>query len=95
MRKVLVVGIIVMFLGLSIQPSIGTEIPERIEVEPKDYMFQTIIDIANNPEIKDLLEQTKYELIQINNNRDIYPKILFKNPRLFRYLIVTKSRLTY
>ena len=42
-KKGLIVGIIVLFIGVSVQPGMGTEIPDKIEVEPKDYLFQTII----------------------------------------------------
>ena len=62
-----VVGITILFLGVGIQPAIATVESKEdfIDVEPKDYLFQTIIDIANNPDVKDihsLLE--RYQVIQ-------------------------------
>ena len=59
--KTLVVGVIVLFLGVAVQPSIATVQPEQeINVEPKDYLFQIIINIANNPNVKGLFKQTKF-----------------------------------
>ena len=36
------------------------------ETETKDYMFQTIIDILNNPNVKALLDSNKGCLIDFN-----------------------------
>jgi hypothetical protein len=61
-----VVGITILFLGVGIQPAIATVTPTKVvDFEPKDYLFQTIIDITNNPDVKDihsLLES--YRVIQ-------------------------------
>ena len=64
-NKTLVVGVIVLFLGVGIQPSITTVQPrsekavqikeKTIDVKPKDYLLQTITNISNNPDVKDLL----------------------------------------
>ena len=46
---ILAIGITILFLGLVIQPSIATiQQEEKINVEPKDYLFRTIIDIDGN-----------------------------------------------
>jgi hypothetical protein len=91
-----VVGITILFLGLAIQPSIATVQPveKTIDVEPKDYLFQTIIDIANNPNVKNLFEQNKYDSFKVDINRSVYRKLLLRNPRLFRSLIFTKPSLS-
>jgi len=68
---------------------------EIIDVEPKDYLFQTIIDIANNPDVKELLEQYDNNLFKVDIDRSVSRKIFFKNPRMFRSLIFTKPSLTY
>ena len=93
MKKVLVIGVILLFIGVSVQPSMGTDVPEKIEVEPKDYLFQTIVDISNNPEVKELFEQVKDKgivFISDYNFRNVYLKLLFRNPRLFCSLLFTK-----
>ena len=59
------VAVIILFLGLAIQPSVAVQPETDIDIEPKDYLFQTIIDIANNPDVKDIhyfLES--YQVIQ-------------------------------
>jgi len=94
--KTLVVGVIVLFIGVAVQPGIATVQPEveTIDVEPKDYLFQTIIDIANNPDVKKLLEQYDDDLFKVDLDRGIYRKILFRNPRLFLNMIFTKPSLS-
>ncbi len=94
--KGLAVAVILLFLGVGIQPAIATVEPKEdfIDIEPKDYLFQTIIDIANNPDVKELLEQYKYNLFKIDIDRSIYRKIFFRNPRLFFNTIFTKPSMT-
>ena len=96
MKKGLVVGIIVLFLGVSIQPSLSAEIPDKIEVEPKDYLFQTIIDIANKPKVKELLEQYNYDIIKSDlKGKSLFLKLLFKKPKLFFDIFFTKPSITH
>ena len=96
MRKVLVLCIIVLFLGVSVQPSMGTDIPDKIEVEPKDYLFQTIIDIANNPDVKELFEQYNYNIFTSDyKGKDLLLQLLFKKPRFFFDMFFTKPSITH
>ena len=93
--KSLVVGVIVLFVGVGIQPAIATVKQEtEIEIEPKDYLFQTIIDIANNPEVKELLEKYKYDLFKIDIDRKIYRKLFLRNPRLMFNTLFSKPSIT-
>jgi hypothetical protein len=99
-KNALVVGVILLFIGVAVQPSIAvnpfSSDNEEVEIEPKDYLFQTIIDIANNPEIKELLEQYNHKIITSNyNNKGVFSKVLFNNPRLFLDMLFTKSSITY
>jgi len=99
------IGITILFLGLAIQPSVATVQPriekeiqteeKIIDIEPKNYLFQTIIDIANNPEVKNLLEQHHNELFNVNIDRSVYRKLLLRNPRLFSSLLFTKPSMTH
>jgi hypothetical protein len=95
--KTLVVGITILFLGVGIQPVVAIIEPEEdiIDVEPKDYLFQTIIDIANNPDVKNLLEQYDNDLFKVEIDRSVYRKLFLRNPRLFRSFIITKPCVTY
>jgi len=89
--KELTIGVILLFIGLAIQPSIATIQPKEIDIEPKDYLFQTIIDIANNPDVKKLFEQNDNGLFKVDIDRNIYRKIFFRYPRLFSSLIFSKQ----
>jgi len=95
LSKGLAVAVILLFIGLAIQPSVAVQPEEQIDVEPKDYLFQTIINIANNPDVKSLLQQYNYELFKVDIDKSVYRKIFFRNPRLFRSIIFTKPSLTY
>ena len=93
LSKGLAVAVILLLIGLAIQPSVAVQ-PE-VDVEPKNYLFQTIIDIANNQDVKNLLEQQGYDLFKVDIDKSVYRKILFRNPQLLRSIIFTKPSLTY
>jgi hypothetical protein len=92
--KGLVVAVILLFLGLSIQPSVAVQTETDIEIEPKDYLFQTIIDIANNQDVIELLKQYKYDLFSVDIDRSVYRKLFFRNPRLLFNTLFTKPSLS-
>jgi hypothetical protein len=94
--KTLVVGVIVLFIGLGVQPAIATVEPKTdiIDFEPKDYLFQTIIDISNNPDVKELLEQYDTNLFKVDIERSVYRKLLLRNPSLFFNMIFTKPSIS-
>jgi hypothetical protein len=89
--KGLVFGVIVLFIGVAVQPGISSNIKqeEKTNVDPKDYLFQTILDISNNPKVKELFEQYKDDWknnnpIGLNSEyRNVFFKLLVKNPKLF------------
>jgi len=95
--KTLVIGIIVLFLGVGIQPAIASVQPmkEIINENFKGDLFQTIIDIADNPDVKNLIEQYENNLFKVNIDRSIYRKILFRNPILFFNVLLTKPTKTH
>ena len=96
LSKTLVVGVIVLFIGLGVQPAFATFEPQKdIDVETNNYLFQTIIDIANNPEIKKLLEQHHNDLFKVDIDRSVYRKIFFRNPRLLFNMLFNKPSITY
>jgi hypothetical protein len=91
--KGLAVAVILLFVGVGVQPAVATVQPEtEIDIEPKDYLFQTIIEIAKNPDFKNLLEQQSYDLFKIDIDRSICNKILLKSPRMvFSTLFIKPS----
>ncbi|KYK26554.1 hypothetical protein AYK20_08770 [Thermoplasmatales archaeon SG8-52-1] len=97
LNKMLVIGTIVLFLGVGVQPAIATvNTKEKIIFDnSKDYLFQTIIDIANNPDVINLLEQYDNDFVDVDIERSVYRKILFRNPLLFFNLLITKPTNTH
>jgi hypothetical protein len=94
-KKGLVVGIIVLFVGVGVQSAFAVDIPEKEEIEPKDYLFETIIAIANNPDVQDLLEEYEHNFFNFDfNNKYVFRTLLFKNPELLCSMIFTKPVIT-
>ena len=100
-KKFLAAGIIALFIGIGIQPAIANEpivlskITKEEEINTKEYLFQTIIEIANNPEVKDLIDKNKAGLVNFDYNlRNMYLKLLFRNPRTFLSMLFTKPSMT-
>jgi hypothetical protein len=96
--KTLALGIIVLFIGVAIQPGISTNTfqEEKTDVDAKDYLFQTLIAISNNPDVKDLLKQNNQRLFTFDHNyKDIFLQLLFKKPRLLKSMLFTKPKMTY
>lgn len=106
-RKWLVVGIILLFVSISFQPIIAEETVsvekisnyENINFEQaKEYLFQTLVDIFNNPEVKQFLNDHKKDLVTNNNNnygfRNAFQKIYRKNPRLVKSILFTRPKMT-
>ena len=96
MYKTVVVGVILLFLGIGIQPAIAiVELKEEIiDVKPKDFLFQTIIDLINNPDINNLLEQSANDLFKVDIDRSVYRKILIRNPRLMFNMFFNKPSMS-
>ena len=95
-KNSIVLGLIVLFIGVTVQPCIAIVQPEtELDVEPKYYLFQTIIDIANNPEVNILFELYRNDLYRVDVDRSVYRKLLLRNPRLFSSLLFTKPSMTH
>lgn len=94
LSKGLAFAVILLFLGLAIQPSVAVQPETEIDVEPKDYLFQTIIDIANNPEVKEMFEHYDNDLFKFDIDRSVYRKLILRNPRLFFNTLFTKPSMT-
>jgi hypothetical protein len=96
-RKALVYGIIILLIGIAAQHGTATVQIEKNDVEKKDFLFQTIVDIANNEDFKNLLFEDKnngFFLDFDNNMRKVYRNILYQNPDLLSLLFLTKNSLT-
>jgi len=107
MKKIIVIGVIALFICVGFQSAFAVEsnvsvdnIKIEEDIEPKDYLFETIVAIANNPEVKELFEQYKDDwsdyLVNLNfHNRYLFFKILVKNPSLFNSILFTKSVMSH
>ena len=89
-----VMGIVVLLIGVGVQSTFAVDIPEKEEIEPKDYLFETIIAIANNPDVQELLEENKHNINFDFDNKYIFRQLLFKNPELLSSLVFTKPKMT-
>jgi hypothetical protein len=101
-------GIVVLFISVSFQPIIAEKtlsVKKESDYynvdfdEAKEYLFQTLIDISNNPEVKQFLNEHKHALITINNNnydcKNAIQKIRSQNPKLLKLILFTKPKMTY
>ena len=106
--KTLALGIVVLFISVSYQPIIAekttsvekTSDYNNVDFEQaKHYLFQTIIDVSNNPMVKEFLNEHKHDLIINNNNnydfKNAIQKIYSQNPRLLKSIFFTKPKMTY
>lgn len=99
-KKIIVFCVIALFVCVGFQsafatePITSTDIIKEEEIEPEDYLFQTIIDILNNPEVKNLLEQYKFDFFKVDIDRNVYRKLLIRDPRLMFNTLFTKSSLS-
>lgn len=106
--RTLALGIVALFISVSYQPIIA-EKTLSVEKESnndnigfedaKEYLFQTLIDISNNPKVKEFLNEHKLDLITNNNNNYNYEnavkKISLQNPKLLKSIFITKPKMTY
>jgi hypothetical protein len=110
LNKILVVSIVVLFIGIGIHPAFAKHpiestdaimdegIYKATDIDPKDYLFQTIIDITNNQEAKILLESMKIDgsPIKFNYNfRSIYREILLEKPLLLLSIILSRASISH
>ena len=51
--KTIAIILMLMLIGLVFQPVVSTNEIKNKEMEPKKYLFETITDIRNNPDVKD------------------------------------------
>ena len=93
-KKGVVFGIIVLFIGIAIAPSNAVGLPENTNVEPKQYLFQTIIDISNNPDVKELLENNN-DFFTSHFDASLFRKILYRNPLLMFSILYKKPKMTH
>jgi len=100
--KTLVIGVIVLLVGVSVYPAIANEpistvnVSKDEEIGHKEYLFQTIIDICNNPNVKELFSKYNNDIIDSEyNSIRLFFKILFKKPKLLFSIFFCKPEITY
>ena len=93
-----VLGIIILLLGIAVQPGTAKVQTNNINEDEKDILFQTIIDIANNKDLKNLIDIEKNNGFFLDFDykfKNIYRKILFNNPGLLSSLFFTQTTITH
>jgi hypothetical protein len=107
-KKLLIICVIVLFLGVAIAPSINAnvnktlvdlkqkkQIPIFEEPDSKEYLFETIIEIANNPDIKKLSSRYNQNLFIYDfDNKGILKQLFFKNFQQLFSILFKKPSLT-
>ena len=103
--KTLVMSILVILIGVGVYPavaevSISQDNNLRDEkIDAKVYLFQTVIDIFNNPSVKRLLEESKddFNNVFISNtySKNKIKKIIFEKPGLFFSMLFTKPSISH
>jgi len=96
-KKGFTIGIIIIFFIISVKPGIATiQKKEESNIELKNFLFQTIIDTAKNPEVKNLLEQYNHNLFPPDYNyRSVFSQLQLNKPRLLFNILFTKSSITF
>lgn len=114
LKKGLVIGIVFLFIGVGVYPAIAVEpiISNNItqeeefeqveETEAKEYLFQTIIDIANNPDANGLLNQIEDGWKNDNryiswdfNCKSVFQKLLLSKPNILFSILFTETSITH
>ena len=94
-KRFLVVSVIALFIGVAVYPSTATvQQVEDTNEEPKGILFQTIIEISNHQEVRDLIEQYNQNLFT-SNHIDAFPRLLLKESRLPFRIPFTKPSSSY
>jgi hypothetical protein len=96
-RNTLFFGVIFLLIGVIVQPGIASVHPEEeTYTEHKDYLFRTILDIADNQDVKNLLNRYNHKTFTSDYKYiGVFFKIFFNNPRLLPSFIFSKHTLTY
>ena len=90
--KTLVIGITLLFIGLAFQPSVSTIEVKKAETEPKQYLYETIMDIKNNQEINEILNRVKDDW---NSNYRNYINWNYDGKEAFQNLVIKKPYVLY
>jgi len=103
--KNLAICIVVLFIGVGFKPMLAentildgkqSDYNNVDFEEAKEYLFQTIIKISNNPKVKEFLNENKHNLItNYYDCKNAIQKIYSKNPKLLKSILFTKPEMTY
>jgi len=103
--KTFALGIVALFICVSYQPIIAektTSVDKTSNYnnvdfeEAKEYLFQTIVEISNNQDVKEFLNENKLNIISnYYDCKNEVQKISSQNPKLLKSILFTKPEMTY
>jgi hypothetical protein len=99
--KSTVIVITLLFIGLAFQPIVSTNELKKGQMEPNNYLYDTIINIVNTPEINELLNQIVNEWKNDNyymkwdfDSKIVFKNLLLKKPNLLMSIVFSESSVT-
>ena len=98
-KKSITFSIILLFIGVSVSSAINIQNvstkEEYTEKDVRELLFETIVDVVNNPEVKQLVKDNEYQIrIKDGNYQNIIKKILFRNPGLLSSMFILRQVIT-
>ena len=94
--KSITIVVMLLLIGIAFQPAVSTNELKTKESEPKEYLFETIIDIAKNPDVENFLNQIDKDEINFKvNYRSVFFRILLKNPSLITSVFFKRPTMSY
>ena len=98
-KKSITFSIILLFIGVSVSSAINIQNvstkEEYTEKDVRELLFETIVDVVNNPEVKQLVKDNEYQIrIKDGNYQNIIRKILFRSPALLSSIFILRQGIT-
>lgn len=89
--KTVAIVVTILFIGIAFQPAVSTNELKGEGAKPKECLFESVVDITNDPEIEEFFKQSVGERIDYNINvRPLFFKILLTKPGIVTSIIFNR-----